>query len=62
MTFREYIATIPTLWGAVKAFRAKYPELMTIPQKDTLWKFVTENNGESYNTCHFWTNFEVCEV
>ncbi|RUS15072.1 glycolipid 2-alpha-mannosyltransferase-domain-containing protein [Endogone sp. FLAS-F59071] len=62
MTFREYMATIPTLWGAVKAFRDKYQELLTIPQEDTLWKFVTEDDGQSYNTCHFWTNFEIASL
>jgi hypothetical protein len=28
---------------------------------ENLMKFVTEDDGGSYNLCHFWSNFEVWE-
>jgi alpha 1,2-mannosyltransferase len=30
--------------------------------EDSLWKFVTEDNGDSYNGCHFWSNFEIGSI
>ncbi|KAI8138046.1 nucleotide-diphospho-sugar transferase [Fennellomyces sp. T-0311] len=55
----EYESTIPTLWETTKAFMEKHPEY--IPKKNLL-RFVTENGGESYNLCHFWSNFEIGDL
>ncbi|KAL0078764.1 nucleotide-diphospho-sugar transferase [Phycomyces blakesleeanus] len=64
IAFREFMATVPSLWGTIEAFKRDYPEVMEhLPVKeDSLWKFVTNDNGETYNSCHFWTNFEIASL
>ncbi|KAK5315931.1 alpha 1,2-mannosyltransferase 2.4.1 [Exophiala xenobiotica] len=52
----EYVETIPTLWDSVKKFMKKHPEHLA---KDNSLKFLSDDNGESYNKCHFWSNFEI---
>ncbi|KAL7005165.1 hypothetical protein EMMF5_005274 [Cystobasidiomycetes sp. EMM_F5] len=52
----EYIETIPTLWDAVKGFIKEYPH--HVPAKNAM-AFLSEDGGESYNRCHFWSNFEI---
>ncbi|TFK29950.1 glycosyltransferase family 15 protein [Coprinopsis marcescibilis] len=55
----EYEATIPTLWGAVKEFVAKYPELLA---EDNAMAFISDDSGQTYNRCHFWSNFEIASL
>lgn len=45
-------------------FKRDNPDVVSHwPQpKDSLFKFVTENGGETYNGCHFWTNFEIASL
>lgn len=52
----EYWETIPTLWDSVKTFMKKHPE--HIPEGNAM-EFVSDDGGESYNKCHFWSNFEI---
>ncbi|KAJ5312837.1 hypothetical protein N7508_003667 [Penicillium antarcticum] len=52
----EYIETIPTLWDSVKKFTGNHPEY--IPEGNAM-EFVSSDNGETYNKCHFWSNFEI---
>ncbi|KAI9263350.1 nucleotide-diphospho-sugar transferase [Phascolomyces articulosus] len=61
LTFTEFVATIPSLWDTVKDFRRDHPEIVKRfpPKEKSLWKFITDDDGETYNTCHFWTNFEI---
>jgi alpha 1,2-mannosyltransferase len=55
----EYEATIPTLWSAVKEFIAANPGLVS---PDNAMGFVSDDGGETYNRCHFWSNFEIGDL
>ncbi|CAG8702527.1 10565_t:CDS:2, partial [Acaulospora morrowiae] len=55
----EYPKTIPTLWDTVKEFIKEYPELI---EKDNLMEFISNDHGETYNLCHFWSNFEIGDL
>ncbi|CAD6582886.1 MAG: alpha 1,2-mannosyltransferase 2.4.1 [Cyphobasidiales sp. Tagirdzhanova-0007] len=52
----EYIETIPTLWDTVKDFIREFPDL--VPERNAM-TFLSEDGGETYNRCHFWSNFEI---
>ncbi|KAJ5160227.1 Glycolipid 2-alpha-mannosyltransferase 2 [Penicillium canariense] len=52
----EYYETIPTLWDSVKKFLKSHPE--HIPSGNAM-EFISEDGGETYNKCHFWSNFEI---
>ena len=52
----EYVETIPTLWDSVKGFMKKYPQHI---EKDNSMYFLSDDGGETYNHCHFWSNFEI---
>lgn len=56
LALREYESTIPTLWETTKAFLEKYPKFIA---DDNALEFISDDNGESYNLCHFWSNFEI---
>ncbi|KZT26457.1 glycosyltransferase family 15 protein [Neolentinus lepideus HHB14362 ss-1] len=55
----EYEATIPTLWNAVKEFVNANPDLVA---KDNAMSFISDDGGETYNRCHFWSNFEIGDL
>jgi alpha 1,2-mannosyltransferase len=50
LSLYEYVETIPTLWDAVKNFTATYPQHIV---KDNSMNFVSEDDGKTYNHCHF---------
>jgi len=52
----EYEATIPGLWTAVKEFTKANPELVSA---DNAMDFLSDDGGQTYNRCHFWSNFEI---
>jgi alpha 1,2-mannosyltransferase len=56
LSLYEYVETIPTLWDSVKSFMKKHPEHIEI---DNSMAFLSDDNGETYNHCHFWSNFEI---
>lgn len=64
IAFREYMATVPSLWQTVLDFKKAHPEVVKqLPRpKDSLWNFVAGDDGQSYNSCHFWTNFEIASL
>ncbi|CEG82721.1 Putative Alpha 1,2-mannosyltransferase [Rhizopus microsporus] len=64
IAFREFIQTVPSLWQTVMNFKKEYPEVVSHwpSKKDSLVKFVTDDDGQSYNGCHFWTNFEIASL
>jgi alpha 1,2-mannosyltransferase len=56
LSLYEYVETIPTLWDATKNFTKHYPQHIA---KDNSMKFLSDDGGETYNHCHFWSNFEI---
>ena len=48
----------------MKDFRRDHPEIIKRfpPKEKSLWKFITDDDGKTYNTCHFWTNFEIAAL
>lgn len=32
------------------------------PVDDTIFNFISSDDGASYNGCHFWTNFEIARL
>ncbi|KIY43416.1 glycosyltransferase family 15 protein [Fistulina hepatica ATCC 64428] len=55
----EYEATIPTLWKTVKEFIDKNPDMLPA---DNAMSFISDDGGETYNRCHFWSNFEIGDL
>lgn len=55
----EYQATIETLWKTVKEFIKEYPQYI---HPNNALGFISDDNGDSYNLCHFWSNFEVGDL
>ncbi|KIK69898.1 glycosyltransferase family 15 protein [Collybiopsis luxurians FD-317 M1] len=55
----EFEKTIPTLWGHVKDFIKLHPEYIA---EDNAMGFLSSDNGETYNLCHFWSNFEIADM
>lgn len=53
ITLREYMQTIPTLWDSTVEFLSLNRGL---GQKNGL-RFILD--GDAYNGCHFWSNFEI---
>ncbi|EPB82716.1 hypothetical protein HMPREF1544_10562 [Mucor circinelloides 1006PhL] len=66
ISFKEHSGTIITLWDTVKKFAQEstkkgknyFPHKVT----DTIFKFLTPDDGGTYNGCHFWTNFEIARL
>jgi len=56
LSLYEYVETIPTLWDSVKGFMKDHPEHI---HKDNAMHFLSNDNGDEYNHCHFWSNFEI---
>ncbi|KAL8684093.1 MAG: hypothetical protein Q9224_006622 [Gallowayella concinna] len=56
LSLYEYVETIPTLWDSVKTFIKEHPEHIA---EDNSMKWLSDDNGETYNHCHFWSNFEI---
>ncbi|KAI9886125.1 MAG: sensitivity to high expression protein she9 [Watsoniomyces obsoletus] len=52
----EYLETIPTLWDSVKKFINAHPEHIA---KNNGMEFISDDGGDTYNKCHFWSNFEI---
>lgn len=55
----EFGQTIPTLWNSTRRFIEKHPEYIA---KDNLMGFISNDGGETYNRCHFWSNFEIGDL
>ncbi|KAF5094865.1 hypothetical protein D0Z00_003365 [Geotrichum galactomycetum] len=59
MTMPEDIKSIETLWPTVKQYlHDKKPHLPA----DNMLEFLTDDNSETYNTCHYWSNFEIGDL
>lgn len=55
----EYKETIPTLWDVTKKFIKENPQHIA---KNNLMEWISTDNGETYNGCHFWSNFEIASL
>lgn len=55
----EYKLTIPTLWETTKEFTKANPQYLA---ENNNMKWISDDNGETYNGCHFWSNFEVASL
>jgi len=55
----EYEKTIPTLWDTVKEFINANGDLVS---PDNAMGFISDDDGFSYNKCHFWSNFEIGDL
>ncbi|KAL8994193.1 MAG: hypothetical protein Q9169_005778 [Polycauliona sp. 2 TL-2023] len=56
LSLYEYVETIPTLWDSVKTFMKDHPEHLA---EGNGMEFLSKDGGETYNHCHFWSNFEI---
>ena len=56
LSLYEYVETIATLWDSVKGFMKKHPEHIA---PDNSMRFLSDDGGDTYNHCHFWSNFEI---
>ncbi|CAI4051531.1 hypothetical protein SKDZ_15G2470 [Saccharomyces kudriavzevii ZP591] len=59
ISIKEYEATIPTLWETIRNFMKANPDLI---HKNNMLDFVSDDEGLSYNLCHFWSNFEIASL
>ncbi|CCL98020.1 uncharacterized protein FIBRA_00013 [Fibroporia radiculosa] len=59
ITMYEFEATIPTLWQTVKEFVRDHPQYIA---QDNAMNYLSDNSGDTYNLCHFWSNFEIANM
>ncbi|KAI0086054.1 glycosyltransferase family 15 protein [Irpex rosettiformis] len=59
ITMYEYHATIPTLWDTVKKFTSENPQYV---ESNNAMGYMSDDGGNSYNLCHFWSNFEIADM
>ncbi|CAG8627832.1 3584_t:CDS:2 [Paraglomus occultum] len=59
ISLKEVPESIPTLWKITEKFIKKYPQYVS---SDNSAKFISDNNMETYNLCHFWSNFEIGDL
>ncbi|KAI8868543.1 glycosyl transferase [Ramicandelaber brevisporus] len=55
----ELASTIPTLWSTTLEFMKDYSHM--IP-KNNFFNWLSDDDGRTYNMCHFWSNFEIASV
>jgi len=55
----EVKETIPTLWDTTLKFMQEHPKLIS---PNNSLEFVSDDNGITYNMCHFWSNFEIASL
>ncbi|KAG9618855.1 putative alpha-1,2 mannosyltransferase KTR1, partial [Aureobasidium melanogenum] len=47
---------IPTLWESTKKWMKNHPEHIV---EGNSMGFLSDDGGDTYNHCHFWSNFEI---
>ncbi|CAI5758435.1 unnamed protein product [Candida verbasci] len=55
----EYKETIPTLWQTTKEFIEANPKYLA---QNNLLDWISDDKGQTYNGCHFWSNFEIASL
>jgi alpha 1,2-mannosyltransferase len=62
----EHSGTVPGLWKTIKSFATLSTKIGKnyFPHRveDTIFNFISSDDGGSYNGCHFWTNFEIARL
>ena len=51
--------TIENLWDVSIKFFNKHPEYIS---NNNLIDFISNDDGKTYNLCHFWSNFEIVNL
>ena len=59
IAIREHEWSIPTLWNTVRGFMEQYPQYIN---QHNAMRFISDDNGGTYNLCHFWSNFEIGDL
>lgn len=59
ISIHEFEATIKTLWALTKEFIAKNQHYIA---PNNLMDFISDDQGSTYNLCHFWLNFEIVNL
>ena len=55
----EYDKTIPTLWEETKKFTDANPQFLA---ENNMLDWISQDRGQTYNGCHFWSNFEIASL
>lgn len=55
----EWEPTITSLWSVVKEFISDHPEYVS---PNNSMDFISDDAGDTYNMCHFWSNFEIADM
>ncbi|KAJ3877618.1 glycosyltransferase family 15 protein [Lentinula edodes] len=55
----EVPETVTTLWESVNEFISQYPQYIV---NDNAKEFLSSDGGNTYNMCHFWSNFEIADM
>lgn len=55
----EYEDTVKTLWKATKEFIKEHPQYVS---GGNSMNFISSDGGNTYNLCHFWSNFEIADM
>lgn len=58
LSLHEYKETVPTLWDSTKKFMKNHPEHLA---EGNSLAWLSNDNGETYNLCHFVSVFPVGE-
>lgn len=59
ISIHEFSKTIPSLWQHTKDFIKLHPGYL---DPNNMMEFISNDNGETYNLCHFWSNFEIADL
>ncbi|TID18185.1 hypothetical protein CANINC_003926 [Pichia inconspicua] len=63
ISMKELPSTIETLWETSKLyFKQLSHDYFNQETNNNLLKFISNDNGETYNLCHYWTNFEIADL
>ncbi|VEU20642.1 DEKNAAC101641 [Brettanomyces naardenensis] len=55
----ELHTTVATLWQTTLDYMKEYPERIA---DDNNFMFLTDDDGKTFNMCHFWSNFEIADL
>ncbi|KAJ7582690.1 glycosyltransferase family 15 protein [Mycena floridula] len=55
----EWGPTVETLWRTVREFMALHSQYIS---PNNAMDFLSDDGGQTYNLCHFWSNFEIADM